>query len=133
LHVYVPIVSFLLVAPLLVNKFTGWRQPVGAVLVLVAAASHAGYVVGEARRFQSITEEVRNNLVAYPDSPVVIWGESFPYDVVYPVLRASSAAVSYEHFGLGTSTLIPYVVAETERQAGRGFPKLLSSEQGVPL
>lgn len=133
LRVYVPLVSILLIAPFLSGQVSGWRNRLSVRVLLVAAVVNAAYVFSESKNFQIAAEQARKDLATFPSFPVVIWGATFPYEAVYPVLGASSSAMSYQHYGLGTSTLAPFTVAYAEQKAGRGMMVLLTKERGIPI
>ena len=133
LHVYVPLICLLLVAPFLIGKISGWRKNLSTSILLVAALANASYVFAESKRFSFDSRQVRTDMATFPSIPVVIWGATFPYDAVYAVLGASSSAMSYQHIGLGTSTLAPFTVAYTEQKAGRGFANLFTQNGGIPI
>ena len=101
--------------------------------MLVAAFVNAEYVFAESKKFRSDAQVVLKDLATFPITPVVVWGATFPYDAVYPVLGAQSRAMSYQHYGFGTSTLAPYTVAYAEQKAGRGFTDLLTKNEGVEI
>ena len=133
LRVYVPLISLLLVGPFLCSQISGWRKRMSTGALLVAALVNAGYVLTESKNFQIAAQQVRKDLATFPSFPIIIWGATFPYDAVYPVLGASSSAMSYQHYGLGTSTLAPFTVAYAEQKAGRGMTALLTKEGGIPI
>lgn len=133
LRVYVPLILLLLIAPFLIGEISGWRRRLSTIVLLVAAFCNAGYVFAESNKFRSDAQKVLNDLATFPITPVVVWGATFPYDAVYPVLGASSQAMSYQHYGFGTSTLAPYTVAYAEQKAGRGFTDVLTKNGGVAI
>jgi len=133
LHVYVPLVSLLLIAPFLVGKISGWRQYFVSGILFVATIANAAYIFSESRKLNFNDRNLLADLTVFPNTPVVVWGDTFPYEAVYPVLGASSAAMSYRHYGFGTSTLAPYTVAYEEQKAGRGFTDIFTKNGGVPV
>ena len=133
LRVYVPLLSLLLVAPFLIGQVSGWRNHLSVGVLLVAAAVNAFHVFHDSKTYQIAAEQTRKELSTLPNYPIVVWGDAFPYESVYPVLGASSSAMSYQHYGLGTSTLAPFTVAYAEQKAGRGMMVLLTKERGIPI
>lgn len=132
-RVYFPLVCLLLVAPFLSGQVTGWRNHLSVGLLLVAAIVNSAHVFSESKTSQIAAEQVQKEFANFPNYPVVIWADAFPYDAVYPVLGASSSAMSYLHYGLGTSTLAPFTIAYTEQKVGRGMTDLLLKEKGIPI
>jgi hypothetical protein len=133
-RVYVPLASLLLVAPFLNGHVSGWRYRLIVCILLVAAVINAACVFSESRTFQIASEQARKKLAALSaDPPPVVWGATFPYEAVYPVLGASSEAMSYHYYGLGCSTLAPFSVAYAKQKAGQGLTDLLTEERGVQI
>jgi len=133
LRVYIPIVDLLVIAPLAVKRSVvsnSWLL-IGPLLVL--ALLHSAYFLNVSKELQYADEEVRSGLAGFPSDPVVIWGDTFPYEAVYPVLRASPSVLSFRHYGMGTSTLAPFTLAYAEAKAGRNMTKILQSGDGVPM
>jgi len=133
IRVYVPMVGLLLIAPLLDGNIAGWRNRLTIGVLLVAALVNSKQLFSESRSLQIAGEQTRKTLSGFPHSPVVIWGATFPYDAVYLVVRAPSSAMSYQHYGMGTSTLAPFTLAYAESKAGRGVATLLAEGKQVSI
>lgn len=133
LRVYVPLVCLLVVAPFLAEKVSVWHHRLSVAVLLVAASVNAFHVFSESNTFQIRAEQTRKELDNFPNEPAVIWGGAIPFTAVYPVLRASSAAMSYRFYGLGVDTLAPNDLSFTELQAGRGMTELLVKEKGISI
>jgi hypothetical protein len=133
LRVYIPLISLLLIAPFLIGQVSGWRKYLSTSILLITTLANGGHVFAESKRFSIDGRQVLADMATFPNFPVVIWGATFPYEAVYPVLGASSSAMSYRHYGLGTSTLAPFTIAYSEEKAGRGFTNLLTRTEGIPI
>jgi hypothetical protein len=133
IRVYVPLVCLLTIAPFLTGQFSGWRNRLCAVTLLVAAVLNSSLVFTESKAMKIESEQAREGLEAFPHEPVVIWGIGFPLEAVYPVLRASPSAMSYRFYGLGAFTLAPFSVAFNEQKEGRGMIDLLVDETGIQI
>lgn len=133
LRVYIPLISLLLLCPFLYGNFLCLRRRICMAVLFFAALGNTYNVCSEANFFQNVTEQVRQELVHFPGYPVVIWGATFPYDAVYPVLGASDSAMLFRHYGLGTSTLAPYTVAYAEQKKGHGLIEMLTEEEGISV
>lgn len=133
LRVYVPLVCFLLVAPFLTGHISEWRKRLGASVLLVAAVVNATHVFAESKAFQISGEQTRKGLATFPNSPVVLWSDVFPFESAFPVLGASSSAMSYRLYSLGVFTLAPFSVSFAEQAGGRGMINLLVSPNGIPI
>jgi hypothetical protein len=133
LHVYIPLLALLTVMPL---AGIHWHRPRNAFLVVilgVAALAQAFNVVAESRSFNVADAQVRERVSNIDDRPVVVWGDSFPFEAVYPVLGGSERAMKYKLYGLGVSTLAPFAIARSESLAGRDMVERLRSPEGVPI
>lgn len=136
LRVYQPLVFLLLIAPVLRHssqEITVWCHRLRTGVIFVAAIANMSVVFSESKMSQASSEQIRQGLVDFPRYPVVIWGGVFPFEAVYPVLGASSAAMSYQLYGLGVFTLAPFSVATAEQKVGRGMTDLLVGESGLSI
>lgn len=133
LRIYIPPVCLLLIAPLILGANPGVRRHLAAGLLLVAAAVNCFHVTSDAGNRDKQSENVQEGLKGFPTEPVVIWGGAFPFQWTYPLLGTSSAARSYELYGLGVFTWTPFSRSYAEQAAGRGLVTRLLSAQGVPM
>lgn len=135
LRVYIPVLSLLLIAPLLLQgyKATGQRQYFVMAVIVVAGFFNTNAVFSESRAAQMESEMVRRDLQGFPEDVVVVWGSAFPFEAMYPVLKQSESIMAYKLFGLGVFTLAPFSVSYAESTAGRGMIERLVSENGVPI
>ncbi|MGO4395000.1 hypothetical protein AB4Z46_26955 [Variovorax sp. M-6] len=132
-QIYSPLLALLLLAPLALN---GKRQRYDTLLALalgVASLVHVLDVLEESRALKAADIEVRERVSGVDGIPVVVWGDSFPFEAVYSVLGTSERAMNYRFYGLGVSTLAPFAVARSESRAGRGLLVRLRSPEGVPI
>ena len=132
-RVYVPPVSLLLITPLIMGTSLGWRHHLELGALSLAALINCVSVVQAWQSEHQASVTVQRALTGFPVTPVVIWGDAFPFEEVYPVLGVSAAAKSYQLYGLGVSTLAPFSRASVEQNAGRGLLARLTSEQGVAI
>jgi hypothetical protein len=121
LRIYVPLTCLLLILPSLVGKISGWRKHLTAGVLLIAAIVNSTIVFSESKTLQNTAIDIRKNFATFPNYPVIIWGNSFPYQDIYTPYRASRQAMLYKHFGLGTSTLAPFSLANLEQSKGYGM------------
>ena len=131
LRVYVPLAFLLLVAPLLTRQDRPWRRHMAVGVLAVAAVVNSLLLFSQSRAAEAVGQKFRQGMVSFPSDPVVVWGAAFPYEAIYPVLRASSSAMSYRLYSLGGFTLAPFSVAVAEQSAGRGMIDRLVSEDGL--
>jgi hypothetical protein len=134
LHVYIPLISLLIIAPFLIEKLSPWRYyRFETVALVIAAIVNTADVFSESKVFQIAAKQTHKELANFPNYPIVNWGTTFPFESVYPVLVVSPAAMSYQFYSLGSFTLAPFSVAFSEQQHGRGMTDLLIKETGVPI
>lgn len=138
LRVYIPVISLLLIAPLLVSGagkglqgFLRRRLVQGALVIFVFSNTTA--VFSESRSSHLVAEQIRENLQGFPNDVVVVWGGLFPYEAVYPVLRKVDVPLAYRLYALGVFTHAPFSVAYREQVLGRGMIDRLTSQGGIPI
>lgn len=128
-----PVVCLFLVAPFLRFQVSVWRDRLGAFALLLAAGLNAYDVFSESTAFQIAAEPTRKELANFPSETVINWGAAFPFEVVYPVLGASSSAMSYRIYSLGALSHAPFTNTFVDKKLGRGMIDLLVKERGVPI
>ena len=138
LRVYYPLVSMLLIASFIDSKLqdTGhrtWRRWVETGLLFLAAIAGTTAVFAESKQSQLISEQVRAELENFPQHPVIVWGDAFPFEAAYPVLRIPAQVKSFQLYGLGVFTLAPFSVPYREALLGRGMVPSLLSESGADI
>lgn len=138
LRVYVPLVSLLLIAPFIgcksqVRCQTTLRRWLEISLLFLAAIASALPVFSESKASLSISEQVRVELGSFPRHPVVVWGDSFPFEAAYPVLGTPPTVKDLQLYGLGVFTLSPFSVPYAEARAGRSMTIQLLFTNGVDI
>ena len=133
LRVYVPLLSLLVIAPLVWTRPSQRRTAI-ALTILMAGATANGYrVIKQSLGKQQQAVSLRRDLAALTTRPVVTWGSTFPFELVYPVLGPTATTRSLRFYGLGVFTLAPFSVAYAEEMAGNGFIAHLRSDEGLHL
>lgn len=137
LRVYIPVLSLLVLAPILIAYGGVGFRPVRrwiAYAALVSAASvNTTMVVAESQTAATVSAATTSSLRTFPTSPIVVWGAVFPYETVFKVLQEPNVARNYQLYAMGAFTLAPFSRAHAEELAGRGFVKQLLSEHGVQV
>lgn len=100
---------------------------------MVAVFFNTTAVFSESRAAQLASEQIREELRDFPDEPVVVWGATFPFEAVYPVLRKFDSTPTYRLYSLGAFTHAPFSLAYAEQAAGRGMIDRLTSQSGIPI
>lgn len=133
LHVYVPVISLLLIMPFLNGVFPPWRNYLSVVLLFLAALLNTINIGSESKLQQITAEKARQAYANFPDSPVIVWGGAFPYEFIYPLIGISPSVMSYKHYGLGTSTLAPFTLAYAKQKKAMGVLGALFQKDGVSI
>lgn len=133
LRVYIPLLSLLVVAPFLPSQQTLGRTRINTLVLLTACLLNTSTVCRESQAAKKSAEHIDRNLLGFPNHPVIIWGASFPFTELHPVLTPQPAPHRYYLYNLGCFTLAPFSVAFAEQQAGRGLIERLTSPAGVPI
>jgi hypothetical protein len=133
-RVYVPIVSLLLVAPVIVGQYSvGARQWLAELILFVACIGHAYLLLPSALVYKQLSQQVQSDIRGLPDVPIVSWADSFPFEFAFPALDNDLNSRNIRFFGLDSFTHAPYSVASTEQTAGRGMLELLRTAAGIPI
>jgi hypothetical protein len=131
LRVYYPLLTLLLIAPLLWSRLTQYRAGL-VLLVLTSAAVLDGHrVTQQSRSIEAKAAALHGNLTALDQQPVVTWGAEFPFEAIYPLAGPTPLARNYRLYGLGVFTLAPFSRAAAEEAAGTGFVARLTAPQGI--
>lgn len=133
LRVFIPMVSLLVVAPMLSTPLRGWRRWVGNIALVIAAVINANQVVSESELLRTHAVEVRQALASFPTDPVVIWGSGFPFEDVYSVLNRERLFQSLQLLPMGVFTLAPFAVNSLDKSLAIGAIEGLVSERGAPF
>jgi hypothetical protein len=134
LRVYIPLVSLLLVAPLLVGKYReGARQWMTALTLFIACIGNAYLLMPAALVSKQWTQQVQSDIHGLPAGPIVSWGEDFPFELAFPVLANDLNSRNIKFYGLDSFTHAPFSVASAEQKAGRGILERLRTAAGIPI
>lgn len=134
LRVYVPLLSFLLVAPLLIRqaKNNAW-QTIAASVLLLACAGQLYVFVPAAISSKQTVQQVQKDLHDLPSVSIVSWGSGFPFEFAFPLLSNDLALRQIKLYPLGVFTHAPFSTAVSEQRAGLGMLERLRTDQGVPV
>lgn len=131
LRIYEPLTALLVVAPFLAPKLQNfpWKS---AVSVLAVAAVFASVkVIKISIKQQNEIEVQRDILSKFPDKEVVVWGSTFPYEAVYPVLDTVNFRKTAKLYALGAFTWAPFSVAYSMQSRQNGMVENLIKDTGV--
>jgi MFS family permease len=134
LRAYVPLVSLLLVASLMLGQVKhDARQWMVSLTLLAACVGNAYLFIPEALASKQWTQQVWRDIHGLPAGPIVSWGGSFPFELAFPVLANDLNSRNIKLYGLDSFTHAPYSVANTEQIAGRGLIERLQTTAGIPI
>lgn len=133
LRVYVPLLSLLAVAPFIVGKIFHPLHRLLTIIVVGASIISVLATVEKSRTFELAALATRKEFAAFPAEAVAIWGDSFPFEMIYPVLGATPSAMAYRLYGLGVFTWAPFSVAFAEQERHRGAVNRLKNFAGMPF
>jgi hypothetical protein len=134
LRIYVPLMTLLMVAPLVFGKYRQGARPWMTTLTLFAACIGNAYLyIPDALASKQWSQQVRNDTQGLPAGPIVSWADSFPFELAFPVLASNSDSRNIRLYGLDSFTYAPFSVANTEQMAGRGMLERLQTATGIPI
>ena len=134
LRIYVPLMSLLMVAPLVIGKYRQGARPWMVTLTLLAACVGNAYLyIPDALASKQWSQQVRNDIQGLPAGPIVSWGEDFSYELAFPVLANDLNSRNIRFYGLDSFTLAPFSAANSEQMASRGILERLRSAAGIPI
>jgi hypothetical protein len=134
LRVYVPLVSLLLVAPLMVGgRREGAEQWMTVLMLLLACVGNASLLLPEAWNSERVVRLVQADIKTLPSEPIVSWGDAFPFEFSFPVLSTDPNSRDILLYSLGGFTHAPFSLSSAEQRAGRGMIERLRTPEGVPI
>jgi MFS family permease len=134
LRVYVPLVSFVFLIPLVIGQVKDVVSRWGFIIILLVACIVNTYgVVHAALEAKQATEKVQRSIDDLPAGPVICWGEAFPFEAAFPVLVNRDYHKDIRLYVLGVFTYAPFTIAVGENNKGRGMIDRLCSSEGVPI
>ncbi|MCW1979066.1 hypothetical protein [Xanthomonas campestris] len=133
MRVYVPVISLLLIAPLLVPSMVNRSTRVIKGLLLIATVWSANTSLTAWRTTEAQDFSQRQALQSLPHGSVASWGSTFPLEAAYPVLGRSDTAPRYRLYSLGAFTLVPNSVAARRSLTGHGLVAQFQQPDGVTL
>lgn len=133
IRVYVPVLSLLLIAPMLAQSTSHRASRIIAALLVVAAGFASVNAVAASRATHEQDMLMRQNLRGLPHGSVASWGSTFPLEAAYPVLGKVAGTHQYQLYSLGAFTLVPNSVAASQARAGRGLVTQFKQPSGLTL
>jgi hypothetical protein len=133
LRVYVPVISLLLVGPIMVSGVQWEGRWVVVFVLFTACVWNAWQLIPEASISSAAERQVQKDIKQLPAGLLFAWGRSFPYQLAFPVFANDPNARLVRLYSLGSDTLAPYAVATAEEKSGRGMIERLRSAEGVSV
>ena len=122
LHVYVPLVTLLLVAPL--HGWPAWHRPTRLAACTLSRRLLRQWlcklIPRGSRSLRRKIRQAQQDILLLPQEPIVIWGGGFPFEYSIPAFMGGRRCARATHLWAGSSvTLAPFSVASVE-EADRG-------------
>lgn len=133
LRVYVPLVSVLIVAPLLFGSVTEKRRRILVGLLVLACMAQVAKITSEYRWSKNWSGKIQSGLAHLPNKKIVVWAGFFPYEAVYPVLQKISDIHKWQLYSLDFHTLAPNALSWVEEKQKKGMITELMGPAGVPV
>ncbi len=131
LRVYIPVLSVLIVAPLLFGRANPLRLRLVAIVLALAVAGQLIKIGSEYRWRKHWTEVIQKGMSSFPEQTVIVWGGFFPYEAVYPVLQKTSDIPKFHLYALDFPTPDPYSLSAIEERTDHGMLKELKASSGA--
>ena len=134
LRIYVPLLSLLLVAPLVVVECReSIRRRLVALTLFTACMGDAYILIPPALESEQWIQQIQMDIHTLPTGSIVSWADSFPYEFAFPVLANDPKSRNLRLYGLDSFTHAPFSVTTAEQTAGRGMIQRLRTADGVQL
>jgi len=134
LRVYIPLMTLLVLAPLVAKQVTaGVRRRLSAVILFFACVGNFYVLVPEALPSAQLVQQVKADLKSLPTRSIVAWGAGFPFEFAFPILGNNSALHDFRLYALGVLTHAPFSVHVAEQKAGHGMIDRLRTAEGVSV
>jgi hypothetical protein len=131
MRVYFPLVAVLLVMPIaLAPPVSAIPRILVVVSLVIANILNVTTLLPEVPTSGSSLRAARN-LGLTTQEPIAIWGSSFPFERVYPVLATAPELPRLKMLALGVFTYAPFSASAFEELNGSGFIPRLRSAQGI--
>lgn len=134
LRIYIPLLSLLLVAPLMFEKYReGARQWLTTLILITTCVGTAYMLITDSRISRQLSQQVQSDILGLPTGTIVSWAEDFPFELAFPVFASDISSHNIRLYGLDSFTFAPFSVARTEQTAGRGILERLRTATGIQI
>jgi hypothetical protein len=134
LRIYIPLVSLLLVAPLIHGKcIIGVRRWLTALTLFAASSGSIFLVMPHALLSKEKIQQAQKDMHRLHTRHIVTWGEGFPYESAFPVFANDPSSRSIVFYGIDSLTYAPFSVATAWQLAGSGLLERLKETTGIQL
>lgn len=131
LRVYYPLISLLVLAPLIIPQQHNVRKHIAIAILFVACVWNFSYLYQEQQVSKNKIKQAQLDMKRLPLGMLFIWGASFPFEYAYPLLTNNFEANKLKFYSLGWNTLAPYSISTNEEKNGNGFIKKLLQPEGL--
>jgi hypothetical protein len=137
LRIYVPVLSLLLITPLIFDHTTNKFKQYGiAVVLFLACTANIYFFAPSLQTSNKWSQQIQKELRASPIKSLVAWGAGYgvsnnpgyPFIFAHPVLSTDQSAKKIQLYALNSFTLAPYSIGINQQNAGTLLEKLQSNE-----
>jgi hypothetical protein len=146
LRVYIPLLTFLCIAPLVylytpskdvsngkrLNK-TKVRQLIGVFITIAAFVFNYLAIAPQTTESKENIRNAQAGILGLPTEVLVSWGVGIRIESIFPVLANNPQARNLKIYPFGVFTHAPFSISYFEESNGRGFIQRLRSAEGVPI
>jgi hypothetical protein len=134
MRVYVPLISLLLLAPLVIGKYReGTRRRLATLTLLIACIGNAYWLIPTSLVYKQWTRQAQKDIRGLSTGLFVSWADDFPFELAFPLLANDLHARNIRFYALDSFTHAPFSVAYAEQTAGGGMLGRLKTKTGIPL
>lgn len=137
IRVYYPLVVLLFISPILLEgreifAIAYWQKILSFLLFITILVNF--YITGTQSLIATDNDaSIRSQIAKFPNTPVIVWGASFPYEAAYPVFNIPASSMKYSLHAFGVFSPAPFSVAFRENHEGRSMAKKFASVNGVSI
>jgi hypothetical protein len=133
-RIYAPLLSLLIIAPLIIGECkVRLRQWLAGVTLFVGCIGNAYLFIPHALASKQWVQQVKKDISGLPNETMVTWGQSFPFELVFPLFAHDLNTRNIKFYGLDFFTHAPFSIASREQTAERGILRRLQTAGGVPI
>lgn len=131
LHVCIPLVSLLMIAPLMSGLAQGVRRKIAGLVLLLSCVWNASILLPESRCGQVIAKAMQQNAPLLTLDIIFGSDSALLGQYLFPVFSSRADLRRIRWYSFDIINRAPFSVAMAEEKAGRSFSKLLCAPDGI--